>query len=150
MNKKISILLIIAAMTTGINATEIRTGSNTIEIKKINNTKAIDIDLSGIENGVMEQERKKYLNKRLNKERQKREVKERYKKRNKARFKREAINKVKLNYLEKINKIEQCVLLSNAAEDLELCNRRIHNLSKDIGKIERKIKKRGSIRSNIE
>jgi len=66
-------------------------------------------------------------------------------KKSKKRIKQKLIlNTLKLRYLSKINQIEQCVLISENKEDLNICNQRIHNLSRDINKISNRYKKRNS------
>ena len=55
---------------------------------------------------------------------------------------------LKLKYLSKLNQVEQCVLIADTIDDLNICNQRVHNLSKNINKITNRANKTNKKRKN--
>jgi len=122
--KKLSMLLIVAAMTASLSASEPR------DVNQVETRKSIQ---GSVENGVMEQQRKKGI---YSQNRIKKDNKQKIRRLNKQ--KRNQTQQMKLRYISKLNEIEQCVLLVNTKEDFDLCNRRVHNLSRSLNKMERR------------
>lgn len=121
--KKIIILITIASISF-LHASEIRFNDNQIPQEAAN----------PVDQKAKVSEKKKYNKPKLMNKKNMFHNKERMKK-------AMILNSIKLRYAQKVNQIEQCVLMAESQDELKICNQRVHNLSKNIHKISNRMNK---------